>query len=420
MSDEVTRVIEATRKRRTTAKHSTSTSADSKIAEPHLKAALELALELMAVPGKSGEEGAIAQIIREKLRRAGVPAGAIQFDSANRQSPLGGEVGNLICKLPGTVRAPRRMLMAHIDTVPLCVGSRPKLRKRVVESGNPASALGADDRAGAAVVLQTALEIVKRKLAHPPLTFFWPVQEEVGLLGARFAALTTLGRPQLVFNWDGGSASKVTIGATGAYRIAIHIDGIASHAGAAPEAGVSAIAIAGLAIAQLQRGGWLGDVRHGDRRGTSNLGFIQGGGATNVVPDHVEIWGECRSHDREFRAEILAAIEQAFREAAQQVTNNHSHGGRIRFEASSAYESFVLPHDEPCVVEASRAVESIALEPQLVVSNGGLDANWLTARGLPTVTLGCGQRNAHMLSEQLDVNDFEAACRIALRLATAV
>jgi tripeptide aminopeptidase len=54
-----------------------------------------------------------------------------------------------------------------------------------------------------------------------------------------------------------------------------------------------------------------------------------------------------------------------------------------------------------------------------VISNGGLDANWLTARGLPTVTLGCGQRNIHMLTEQLDLNDFEDACRMALRLATA-
>jgi tripeptide aminopeptidase len=63
------------------------------------------------------------------------------------------------------------------------------------------------------------------------------------------------------------------------------------------------------------------------------------------------------------------------------------------------------------------AVKAVGRQPQLAVSNGGLDANWLTARGLPTVTLGCGQRNAHMLGEQLDVAEFEAACRIALCLA---
>lgn len=395
-------------------------SATSSALEPDLKAALKLALELMAIPGQSGEEKAIAQAIRAKLLAARVPAAAIRVDRVHKQSPLGGEIGNLICRLPGTVRGPRRMLMAHIDTVPLCVGSRPRLKKGIVESGNADTALGADDRSGAAVVLSTALTILKRKLPHPPLTFFWPVQEEVGLLGARFVPLNLLGKPQIVFNWDGGSASKVTIGATGAYRIAMRVRGIASHAGAAPEAGVSAIAIAGLAIAKLQLAGWLGDVRKGEFRGTSNLGWIQGGGATNVVPDALELRGECRSHDPEFRRRILSEIEQAFRDAAAQVTNRAGETGSVEIEVLPAYESFVLPQDEACVLDAKRAISAIGREPELAISNGGLDANWLTARGLPTVTLGCGQKNAHMLTEQLDVNEFESACRIALRLATTI
>jgi tripeptide aminopeptidase len=64
-------------------------------------------------------------------------------------------------------------------------------------------------------------------------------------------------------------------------------------------------------------------------------------------------------------------------------------------------------------------VESDGREPELAISNGGLDANWLTAHGIPTVTLGCGQRNIHSVNEELDVADFHAARRIALHLATA-
>jgi di/tripeptidase len=58
-------------------------------------------------------------------------------------------------------------------------------------------------------------------------------------------------------------------------------------------------------------------------------------------------------------------------------------------------------------------------EPELAISNGGLDANWFTARGIPTVTLGCGQRNIHTTGEELDIAEFHLARRIALRLATA-
>jgi tripeptide aminopeptidase len=57
--------------------------------------------------------------------------------------------------------------------------------------------------------------------------------------------------------------------------------------------------------------------------------------------------------------------------------------------------------------------------PRLEVSNGGLDANWMAANGIPTVTLGCGQMEIHTTKEQLDLDAFEAACVAALRLATA-
>ena len=79
----------------------------------------------------------------------------------------------------------------------------------------------------------------------------------------------------------------------------------------------------------------------------------------------------------------------------------------------------MLARHEPCVLAAAQAVTAIGREPLHYISNGGVDANWLTAHGIPTVTLGCGQQNPHQVSEALDLNEFAAACRIALRLATA-
>src|SRR5688500_8547965 len=116
------------------------------------KRALDLVLDLMAIPGKSCQESRVAQFITRRLRQAGIPEAAITFDSAAAKSPAGGEIGNLIVKLPGTLRAPRRLLMAHIDTVPLCVGARPIRRGDVIAARDAHTALGADDRAGAAVL----------------------------------------------------------------------------------------------------------------------------------------------------------------------------------------------------------------------------------------------------------------------------
>lgn len=386
--------------------------------EPDLRAALDLALLLMAIPGTSGKEGQVLEFITQRLREAGAAASAIVTDDAHRRTPIAGEVGNLIFTMPGTKRGPRRLLMAHMDTVPLCVGSQPQLRGRTVRSADKHTGLGADDRAGCAVVLTAALEILRGKLPHPPLTFFWPVQEEVGLFGAHHANLKLLGSPRLAFNWDGGAADKVTVGATGAYRITIEVDGLASHAGGAPEKGVSAITIAGVAIADLYQRGWLGDVRQGNRAGTSNIGVIRGGEATNVVTDHVQLRAECRSHDARFRRQILRAIQQAFVAAARQVRNIQGATGKVRLANRLDYEAFRLPDREPCVLAAEAAVRSVGGQPLRAISNGGLDANWMTAHGIPTVTLGCGQQDVHTTSESLDVAAFEQACRVALRLAT--
>jgi tripeptide aminopeptidase len=93
--------------------------------------------------------------------------------------------------------------------------------------------------------------------------------------------------------------------------------------------------------------------------------------------------------------------------------------GKVTFEGRLDYESFCLDTNEPCVQAAMAAVTAIDRTPELYVSNGGLDANWLSARGIPTVTLGCGQLNPHTTSEALDIDQFQDACRIAILLATA-
>jgi len=382
------------------------------------QAAVDLVTEMIAIPGKSREEGRIAEYIREKLLAAGVPREAIVDDGANRRSPVGGETGNVIVKLAGTKRGPRRLLMAHIDTVPLCVGSQPVREGDYIQSRDPHTALGGDNRAGAAVVLNAILEIRRRQLPHPPLTLLWPVQEEIGLYGARFVSKSKLGNPKLCFNWDGREPQLIVTAATGDYAISIDVQGIASHAGGHPEQGVSAIAIASRAVNDLVENGWHGLIVKGRNTGTSNVGIIHGGEATNVVTPHVSLEAEARSHNPTFRKRIVEEFRKAFQRAARSMKNDAGTTGNVRFEADLKYEAFQLDEQEPCVQHALKAVELAGLQGATRVANGGLDANWLSARGLPTATLGCGQEEIHTTGERLHVPSFLQACRIGLLLAT--
>lgn len=384
----------------------------------HERDALELVLALLRIPGRSREEGRIQTAIRAVLQEAGVPESCISNDAAHQKSG-GGEVGNLIVKLPGTRRGPRRLMMAHVDTVPICVGADPVIDGDVIRSRNKTSGLGGDDRAGVAVCLTVIRELLRQNIPYPPLTLFFPVQEEIGLYGARYVSVNKLGRPAFGFNWDGSEPETVCIGATGDYAIEIEIHGHASHAGVHPELGVNATAIASLAIADLVQNGWHGLIRKGRHAGTSNVGVIRGGEATNVVTPHLSLRAEARSHDPVFRKKIVEAYRKAFDKAAKALKSADGKRGRVEFSADLKYESFKMAVDAVPVQIAQAAIRSFGLTPDVCIGNGGLDANWMFAHGVPTVTLGCGQHAIHTVDETLRIADYLQACRIGMVLATA-
>ena len=361
----------------------------------------------------------MVRFLIRKLLQAGLPESTLWVDRANEKGPFGGDTGNLIIRLPGTLRKPRRLLSAHMDTVPLCVGVKPVVRDGWVYPLDPSTGLGADDRAGVAVLLWTLTEILKEDLPHPPLTFLFSIQEELGLIGARHVDRSLLGRPKAGFNFDGSEPYNLTVGATSGYRMTIDVFGIPSHAGCHPENGVSAIGIAARAIAELEANGWHGAIRQGSCVGTSNVGVIEGGEATNVVTPRVQLRAEARSRSKTSRERIVRNIKDAFEKAAKARPNAEGKTGRVEFDGHLDYEAFRLPKDEPAVAVAKEAVRYIGGNPVCLESNGGLDANWLVAAGIPTVSFGCGGRNCHTVDEKLCLEEFDQACRIALRLCTA-
>src|SRR5438874_5184475 len=180
-----------------------------------LPKALSRLMRFLAVPGVTGHEKAIGQAVIEDLVQAKVPNLAISFDDANERIPIPTETGNLIVTLPGTRPGPRRLLMTHLDTVPLCAGARPVRKGNRIVAAGP-TALGGDNRTGVACLVSVAAMLRQYALPHPPLTLLFTVREESGLWGARYVDPAQLGQPREGFNVDGRLASEMTIGAVGA------------------------------------------------------------------------------------------------------------------------------------------------------------------------------------------------------------
>ncbi len=194
--------------------------------------------------------------------------------------------------------------------------------------------------------------------------------------------------------------------------------GRSAHAGMHPEQGVSAMLAAARAIERVAAQGWFGRIEKGRRRGTANVGGIRGGEATNQVTGHVYVKGECRSHSPAFLRAITAAYRRAFEQAARSVRAADGTPARVAFTAADDYRAFRLPARHPAVRLACAAAREAGFEPTLHVLDGGLDANPLTAAGIPTVTFGAGQHGAHSLEEYVDLREFLGGCRLAVAAAT--
>jgi tripeptide aminopeptidase len=383
-------------------------------------------MRFLSIEGVTGQEAAIGQDIVAALLDVGVPKSAIKFDKANTKIPMPTETGNLIVKLRGRGKlrnASPLLFMTHLDTVPLCAGAKPQLKGRKIVNAAK-TALGGDNRTGCGVLVTLVSELTKQKLDHPPITLLFTVREESGLWGARFVEKTDLGGAKMGFNFDGGAANSVIIGAVGADRWEVEITGLASHAGGAPEKGISATLIASKALVSIDQDGWFGKIVKGNKSGTSNVGPVSGpaggpaGDATNVVTDFVRVRGESRSHDAQFFKQITAAYKSAFAAAAKSVTNSAGKSGRVKFKTHTDYHPFLMKQDLPVVKRAMAAVEAIGLQPEPRAANGGLDANWLVRHGIPTVTFGAGQNGAHTITEWVDLKEYENACALAVQLAT--
>jgi len=379
------------------------------------KRAVENLLELLSIEGSSGQEGQVSAFLRKKLLAAGCHPHWIFQDEAAMRLGKGFECGNLIVRFPGTVSGERILFSAHMDTVPLCKGARPVVcGNRVVSVGE--TGLGGDDRAGCAALLTLAESLLKNETAYPPLTLLFTVAEEVGLFGAREVRFEELGEPVMGFNLDGEDPEEVVIGAMGAVRWKALIRGRSAHSGLEPEKGISAGLALAKAVSKIQERGYFGRIRVDGKAGTSNVGTIQGGEATNQVMDQVVATGECRSHDPDFLEEIVSVHRACFEEAAESVLNEAGESARVEFSTESDYRAFRLADAEPCVLRVVAALESLGLKPRRVAMDAGLDANPFNEKGFPCVTLGTGTHRFHTVDEYVEILEYQTTFRILLEI----
>ena len=129
----------------------------------------------------------------------------------------------------------------------------------------------------------------------------------------------------MCFNVDSKLAAELITGAVGQENWEVEIKGKASHAGVAPEKGISATLVAAVALAEAHRGGWFGKVvkpegqRHQQRRHLRRQGGKPAGDATNVVTDYVSHQGRGAQPRGGIRGDHRRGLSRAFAKAQAEV-----------------------------------------------------------------------------------------------------
>jgi len=293
-----------------------------------------------------------------------------------------------------------------MDTVEPTAGIRIGRRGTVVRSTGP-TILGADDKAGIAALIEAARSLARRRRHFSTIEFVFTVAEEIGLLGAKHLDYGLVeSRLALVLDSNARVGSLVT-SAPSSEAIEVRIRGRKAHAGIEPEKGVNAIAVAAEAIARIKQGRL-------DEETTANIGVIQGGTATNIVPDEVLVRGESRSFSEKKLGRQITHMKQCFVKAARAA------GARTHIETKQWFTTYQIPRTHRLVRATARAARAVGRRARILRSGGGSDASVFNEHGITCIVLGLGFVRPHTHEESMDLLELEAAARWLLEIVEAL
>jgi tripeptide aminopeptidase len=363
---------------------------------PDTEAILQTFLEMVRIDSPSGGEEQMRAYLEERLAALGI---AYQVDRG----------GNLIADIPKHRCNHDKVLVlsGHMDVVPPCHGIKPSVvgegENRMVVSDHT-TVLGADDKSALAPILEVVALALRENLPRPPLRLIFTTREETFLGGAKDLADDVLQADFAVIFDHTGKQGTIIHQAPSYIEFNIECTGKSVHAGIMPEKGVNAIVYAARVIERLH----LGRI---DGMTTSNIGFIDGGKGTNVVPDRVKIRGELRGHDMAVLEHELAHMRQVLEEEKAAMP-----GADFTFRHEVEFYGYRIEADHPGMRRVIEATCRAGLEPHLIVTNGGSDNNIFVRRGLSGVVLSAGFIEPHSLHERVKVSEMRQCAELTVKI----
>jgi tripeptide aminopeptidase len=341
-------------------------------------------VRLCEIESPSGRELEIARALRSELERLG-----LEVTEDDTAAETGAGSGNLLARLPGPDGARTIMLCAHLDTVPLADAIEVERSDDAYFRNRREAILGADNKAAVAVLVEIARRFAGGG-APVACELLFTTSEEVGLRGARAFDVSRL-QSDFGYVFDHATPiGELILAAPTYYRVTADFSGRAAHSGIRPEQGRSAIVAAAKAIEAMQLGRL-------DPETTANVGRIEGGTATNVVPARCRVEAEVRSLDDEKATRRAGEMVDALTWAASSTETD------VDTRIEEQFRAYRLAQAEHCVVAAAAALRDCGIEPVYTSTGGGSDANAFEAKGFRCLNVANGTELNHTADERVSV-----------------
>lgn len=280
------------------------------------------------------------------------------------------------------------------------------LKGKTIITTDGTTLLGADDKAGVAVVMTAAAHLLSNPaIKHGPIRILFTCDEEVG----RGTDKLNVDKIDAVcaYTLDGEAAGIIENETFSADLALVTITGYNIHPGLATGKMINSIRLAGLFLSRMpwQR---LAPETTADRDGFLHPYVIAGG------VDEVKLRVLLRSFDSSelpHQAEILHNV-------AASILAEHPKA-KINIDVKKQYRNMVeaLQREPRAVNLAAEAVRRVGLEPKFESIRGGTDGSRLSEMGLPTPNLSTGMHNFHSPLEYACLEEMETAVKVLLELA---
>jgi tripeptide aminopeptidase len=371
----------------------------------------------------------LLRMLEAELREIGVPEVRMT------------DYGYVLATIPPATRATRTpavAFLAHVDTAPDFSGKNvkpivhrnyaggpirfpdnprlvldssvaPELLKAkgkdlVTASGT--TLLGADDKAGVAVIMTLAEHLVGNpSIKHGPVRICFTPDEEIGRgvdkLDSRDLAA------DVAYTLDGHAPGELCWETFSADGATVTFEGVSTHPGEAKSKGmVNALHLAAKFLTMLPRERCAPETTAG-REGFIHPTRIEGKverATLNLILRDFDLPGLAA------KGALLKALSRALQAAEPRA--------RITCKIRKQYRNMAywLLKDMRPVELAREAIKAAGLTPSDQPIRGGTDGSRLTERGLPTPNLFCGENNIHSPLEWVAVQDMELAVKTCVKL----